>query len=418
MSDTITKKHAYPEGVQHLHGAMFLVPFDLIFQADEEETGEGENKAYRFRNPRLLTERGVSEMLDKKLFSGLRESIKDKTLLNPLICRWREVEGKVLPQLVGGDRRYRVLDDLITKKEVVKDPASAKLNEQGEYEYEYRAANEVYNKVLCQVYSAKSDLEALGLSYAENQFRQNLTAGHDIAMVVELRQCHATDEQIMSIMQKDERWLRDTDALLNGLDENTLKDLIEDRIDRDAAKELMTIDDVEIRHKVLTEANTESAEDHKRRIQRYQKKVMAALEQKEIAEGEVADAEYRGDAQAKEKAEHDVQDADAKVKRTIKERDSQKPVTTTKNVKSAKKAVTGEDTKEPRCLRGPKIKEKYYEYLLGVMKNDGKDTEGGYIISPQTIKLAVKIVRGILDGDEDCPGIVKAWAKKQEKPQE
>src|SRR5690606_19071368 len=173
--------------------------------------------------------------------------------------------------------------------ETVKDPSSVRLNDQGEYEYEWHTADVVYDKVLCQVFAAKSDLEALALAYAENQCRQNLTDGHDIAMVMELRQHGANDEKIMEIMQKEEKWLRDTDNLIQNLDESSLKELIEDRIDREAALELAKIEDVDLRTKIREVADAKSAEDSQRKYTRLQKKVMSALDEQEIAEGSLAD---------------------------------------------------------------------------------------------------------------------------------
>ncbi len=112
---------AFIDGIQHLHGYLHKVPFSAIITTDSVD---GNACGYVFSNPRLLTKNGFETLADKKICSELRESIKAHTLLTPLICRWIERNGKKHPQLVGGDRRYRALHYLISKKENVLEPCS------------------------------------------------------------------------------------------------------------------------------------------------------------------------------------------------------------------------------------------------------------------------------------------------------
>jgi SOS response regulatory protein OraA/RecX len=162
--------------------------------------------------------------------------------MTPFVCRWKRGEdGKLYIQMVGGERRHRAVDFLRRKKELVKDPRTASLNDRMDYEYQYRPADEVYHQVLCQIYAVSDDIEALAFAYTENDCRINQGPGHDVAVVMELRQAGASDERIMEVMSKDEKWLRDTDSLVEQLGEATLKELIEDRIDREAALELLHV---------------------------------------------------------------------------------------------------------------------------------------------------------------------------------
>jgi hypothetical protein len=351
--------------------------------------------------------------MDKKSAELLRADIRDRTLMAPFICRWAEENGEIRPQLVGGERRYRAVDKLRTDKTPVKDASSAKLNAEGEYEYEYRPASEVYALVPCQIFSAKSDVEALGFAYSENAMRLNLTDGHDIAICQELRKSGASDEKIMEIMRKDARWLRDTDNFINNLDENSLKDLIEDRIDRESAKALLEIDDVDTRTQVRELANAESAEDAARRRARYQKRVAAAMEEQEIAAGSKADAEYSGNHTAKEVATKTLADADAKVKRTVEERDSKKAVTKKKHIVSATKSVTGSDPTSKQAMRAPKIKEHYVDYLVSVIDNDGKAPDESFQIDTKALEFGLAIAKGILSGQTNCADICRKFIEEE-----
>jgi hypothetical protein len=401
----------FAEGIKHLHGVLFLVPFSKISTPEEVEQTDD----YKFRNPRLMTERGQADLLDRNLSASLRDSIKTKTLMNPLICRWINVDGELLPQVLGGDRRYRALEFLIRKKEMVRDPNNATLTSRGEYEFELRSADKVYEYVPCQIYSATNDLDALAISYTENHCRQNFSEGHDIAMVIELRRCGASDNKILEILSPhDEKWLRETDNLIHSLDEKSLHDLTEGRIDRDGAKALLSIEDLDLREQVRETANQESQEEHNRRVKRIQKHAERAMDEQEIAEGELADAEYRKDSDATQEATVKVAEASAKVARNIRKRVAAKPVTTVKNVRAASVRIAP-DNDRLRSLRGPKIKAGV-DYFTSVVVNEGKCPQGTFVLNIDSLKFGIRLLNAILAGDDDFANVARrhALAKKEE----
>ena len=233
-------------GTKHLYGNLYIIPFASIKTPDPDDSGE---RGYVFKNPRMNTERGQADLLDKKLSEELRQSIKKNTLLNPLVCRWVKQGDELAPMVIGGDRRYRCLEYLIRKKEEVADPR-ALTNEDGFCNFSTAAADKAYEFVACQVFAVNDDLEALALSWAENKSRINLTDGHEVAEVIKLRDSHATDAQIMSVLQRDSRWLASTDRLIASLDAITLADLMEGRLDRDSAERLAAIGDLSVRSQV------------------------------------------------------------------------------------------------------------------------------------------------------------------------
>lgn len=397
-----------PEGIKHLHGALYLVPFEFIVVTDREP--DSPQNEYVFSNPRSLTERGQSDLLDKRQSEFLRNDIRDRTLMAPFVCRWADKDGEI--RLVGGERRHRAVNKLRDDKTLVKDASTAKLNQEGEYEYEYRPADQVYEYVPCQIFSAKSDIDALALSYSENACRLNLTEGHDVAICQELRRSGASDETIMEVMKKDAKWLRDTDQLIANLDEETLKDLIEDRIDRESAKSLLEIEDVAVRKVVREAANAESQDDAARRKARYQKKVTEALTEQEIAAGSIADARHQGDQEAITEAKGRLADADAKVKRTVGERDANKAVTKKKHVVSATKKITGTDPTNKQTLRAPKIQEHYVDYLVKVIDNDGSCPESTFKIDPNVLDFGLAIAKAIMSGHTNCADVCRKFAEQ------
>lgn len=391
-----------PEGSKHLFGALFAVPFASIRVPDTSE--EAAEAKYKFSNPRMNTEAGQSDLLDKRLSAELRENIKARTLLCPLVCRWVQDGDKLYPQLVGGDRRYRALDFLIRKKEIVTDPRNVKTNDAGEWEYSQCSAHDAYEFVPCQIFQVNNDLDALALAWAENKSRINLSEGAEVAEVIKLRKTNATDERILEILQQDEKWLADTDSLIANLDVDSLGDLLEGRIDRSSAFELLSIEDTDVRGKVRTAANELAAEACKVKVQRLRKQVLDALESREIAQGAVADATFQNDNEAVAEAKAVVADAEKKVKRTIAERDeATTPVTTAKEVKKAKRKdkaerKEGDDDNRPLKMLGRKEISAGIDYLEEMIANAGKspDSPEGSFTAPIDL---LKLVKAILNNN-------------------
>lgn len=400
-----------PNGCKHLYGALFAIPFAAIKTPDADE--DESTSEYRFKNPRMLTEKGQGELLDKRLSAELRQSIKQRTLLNPLVCRWVLDGDQYYPQLVGGDRRYRALDFLIRKKEIVTDPGSLQLGDAGEWIYSQCSADEAYETIPCQVFAVNNDLEALALAWAENKGRINLTEGHEIAEVIKLRKVGASDEKILEILQQDEKWLAQSDSLIENLDTETLADLLENRINRESALELCNIEDESLRSKVRIAANEVSKEACDRKLKRIQRHIETALEQKEIAEGSVADAEYHQDDDAVEDAKVSLADAEKKVSRTVKERDETKPVTTAKDVKKAAIAtgVKRDDEDRPLRILSSKKIQNGVDYIDELINNNGNCLEGSFIGNPSLVialGLARKIINNnILANEADFAATVK-----------
>ena len=103
------------------------------------------------------------------------------------------------------------------------------------------SAHIAYEFIPCQIFDCSSDLEAAVLSWAENKNRIDLTEGHEISAVAELRRFDVDDEQILKTLQKDSKWLKETDDLISCLDEETLNLVCENRIKRHAAIKISQI---------------------------------------------------------------------------------------------------------------------------------------------------------------------------------
>lgn len=398
-----------PKGCEHLYGALFSIPFSMIRTPDPES----ETEDFVFSNPRLLVESGQADLMDKHQSLELRESIKKNTLLCPLVCRWVDEGDSVYPQLVGGDRRYRAISYLINKKEMVADPKSLKLNVEGKWEYSHSSADQVYKTIPCQVFSVNSDLDALALSWAENKTRINLTDGNEVAEVHRLRSFGATDERILEILQHNEKWLAETDNLIDNLDDGTFDDLCEGRIDRGAAIELLAIEDVAVRNERRKEAIEFANQTWKKRMNRIQKQVDSVLEEKEVAEGAVADATWQKDEQFLEEAQTNLAEVQKKATRVIKERDETKPVVTSKEVKKAK-ASTSEEDRTGKILTQKKISAGL-EVIEQLIADQGRCPEQTFVADLNALELVRRIIAyNILGNDADFLDTIRSHTLESE----
>lgn len=383
-----------PQGCQHMYGNLFKVPFSAIRTPDPEGDSQG---SYVFQNPRMNTERGQAELLDRKLSAELRESIRNRTLLNPLVCRWVRDGETLTPMVIGGDRRYRCLDYLIRRKESVVDPRS--LHEvEGRYIYKMAPADQVYEFVLCQVFSCNDDLEALALAWAENKSRVNLTDGSEVAEVIKLRDSEATDHQIMEILQQDQRWLAETDRLIESLDPNTLADLLEGRIDRASAARLSSIEDEEVREQVRGIASDSAETAHRRRMANLDNRLERALERQEIAEGQRAVSD---DPVERDEADEEARLAKAEALAVARQRTESRPVVNPRNVREAEARI-GRRQRSARRLSNESIASGV-EYLASLLDGDtARCPEGRFTAPADSLQLVMRILQdNIIGGSDD-----------------
>jgi len=315
-------------GIEHLHGNFYKVPFSSILTPDKIE----DSTEFSFSNPRLLTQKGINTLTDKKASSDLRDDIKKRTLLTALICRWVDSgNGEMAPQLVGGDRRYRALDYLIKKKEEVADPRCQDLSKK-------TTADIAYEYIVCQVFSCDNDLDAAVLSWAENKNRVDLTEGHEVAAVLELRKFQVSDDKIMEVLQRDCKWLKETDDLIECLDEETLSLLCEDKIKRGAAAHISKIDP-EHRSSVLKAAIEKSEEVHAQRMESFDKQLNAISKKKDRAETKKVIAEDSGDEKLLQRSQKVLDRSEERKKDISEKRSRAKPIASKKMVEAACKEV-------------------------------------------------------------------------------
>ena len=306
---------------------------------------------------------------------------------------------------------------MIDKNEFVKDPSSVNVDSNGKKEYSYKLAGEVYKDVLCQIYNTQSDIEALAYSYSENACRKNLNDGHDVAILMELRRHKATDDQIISVLQKNKMWLRDTDNLVKKLDPATLNELLEGRITRQAAAKLSEIEDIDDRAEIRQKAGAVSDKRNSRNMNINQKRIERAAKDQHVAQINLRVAETL-DSMGEDHCDIEKVTEELKLANTnvadafSRQNDGVKPML----VEDIEKVRIPSDNPTSKFMKRDRIKHCYLDFLEKICKT-GSSEDGSFTV-PTTMagrdafRLAMRIAKGIHDGDENCLRIVKKSFKK------
>jgi ParB-like chromosome segregation protein Spo0J len=219
--------------MKQINGNLYLVNIDDVHFADEFENSV-------FKNPRMILEDELSPKgFNLADMQELRDSIQHNGLKHPFICK--KHQGKI--QLVAGERRKRCVDKLLAENALCYDQSDRT----------YKNAKEIYNKIECRVEDI-DDLQAFAEAFSENENSRSIGEAETIFLIDKFRKkLKYTDEQILKITNKNSVWLRDTDKLLT-LDENSLNYFKENKINREAALELLKEEDIQEREKLLNEA--------------------------------------------------------------------------------------------------------------------------------------------------------------------
>ena len=390
------------DGIVGIEGTLFKVKMTVITVAEKPEA-DAEGGEYKWSNLRYLTteEGEMGRGFDKPSMTRLRESIREEGLHYPLICRWVSVEDTRTVQLVDGERRLRNIDFLVRKNEKCKDPATGK----------YVPAKELYGSILCQVYDAPTDKDALKLAYKSGTCRVDFGDEADINLVRELRSKGWSDDEILEVTGNRPEWLRDMDRLIEKLsdDQDTLTAFFKGDINKAAALAFAEIEDLSIRHEGLTKATEYAGEDAKKKVHKLEKSIIKAKEDVEVAKAKQAEAEFSDDKEGKEEAEQEADAAQKRVQEKTQQKGDVKPVVKAKHARAGLRDAGGQST---QSLRGPKIKKHYLDMLDAAIKNGGNDPDNDFLAPVEVLKFGLAVAKGIHDGETEPTKIFRKWGKK------
>ena len=398
MSVSIPVK--FEDKIDHVSGNLYKVDYGVIkFSPDEfnpREFGRENKDSQR-----------AGAGFDKESLRALEDTICDKGLFKPLICRF--VNEKL--QIVAGCRSYCAITNARKKRR--KDC----LNVETEKKESYKTA---LSKIEVRIMDLDDD-EARSVAWVENSTAVPIGDVATVQTVKHYRDAGFDDEKIISLTgNKSGQWLRNIDKIIS-LDEKSYSCFCDDQINLSVAQALAEIDDLEERH-ILLDFTVEFANARsKEKVARAKKLLSKAESKEEIADANVAVANLIGTKEEKKSAKDNFEEA---VKSVEEKQDAVSQAEENQQAKATdlKKAIstTGASgsKKISAALREAKIRKLYLNPLAKLIEHDGLNADGRLIVAVDSLNIAFSIVNGILTGKTDVVAVLKEIGKFEEKEEE
>jgi molybdopterin converting factor small subunit len=395
------QEYDLPEGITPItDDGMYHVDWDLISCAEELEEGEvltdeGEVRAdteFKFFNPRHLGqfgekvgERFLGQGFDSASMQELLTDIKNSGLNYPLLGFWYiDEESKLIKVRINdGERRWRCINRLTSRKEQVWSKEHKR----------FVPANELYARIICRV-ETMTDEEAMERAYKVTNTSMKWGDAALARSIKHLYKIGKTDDQVCKMVGKSKLWVSDT-YRLTELDDFSFTFLLEGKINRKCALDLLKIPDVEKRKKWLEDGWQDAMNTHEESKVKAEAAYDTALQKEEIAEAELAEAKFdnKDEATISELEEKVTEAAEKTKKRKEAKAASAKPMVRSKNLQRASGLKT--------ALRPPKIQKKLKAVQELISKSDYT------LADAKTLKIVASVYQCCLDGIDDIEEVLR-----------
>jgi hypothetical protein len=387
----------FKDKINHVSGNLYKVDYGVIkFSPDEfnpREFGRESKDSQR-----------AGTGFDKESLRALEDTICDKGLFKPLICRF--VNEKL--EIVAGCRSYCAIAN--ARKRRRKDC----LNVETEKKESYKTA---LSNIEVRIMDLDDD-EARSVAWVENSTAVPIGDVATVQTVKHYRDAGFDDEKIISLTgNKSGQWLRNIDKIIS-LDEKSYSCFCDDKINLSVAQALAEIDDLEERHILLDFTIKFANARSKEKVDRARKALYKAESKEEIAGANVAVANLIGSEEEQDSAKDGLEEASKNVE---EKQDVVSHVEENQQAKATdlKKAIstTGASgsKKISAALREAKIRKLYLNPLAKLIGRDGLNEEGSLVVPVDSLNIAFSVVNGILTGKTDVISILQEFEKDDEK---
>jgi len=378
------KEYDLPDGFEPLgEDGLFLADFDLLELADEPDLLEvGNAKDIQFFNPRHLgkgEDEGIAikgQGFNKEEMHELLNDIQKNGLEYHLCGFWTKKDEKIKVKVNDGERRFRCLDHMRRKEEKVWSPK----------DQQFMSAKEVYARIPIKVKSM-SEEEALMRACAVSETSVKWGDAALARLVKMLYAAGKGDETICKVVNKGPQWVAETYAL-NNLDDMCFGYLLQGKINRAVAKQLLKITDEKERQQRCIDAFNDAVANNATAVVEAEAAVEKAENKEELARAELEEAKLNGaDAETIAALEKKIVDAGTKVKAKKQNRAaSVKPMAKSKNLRNATGAA--------KAMTVAKVNKQ----LTGIKELIEKNDETYAPVS--TLKVVQVVLKALLSGDD------------------
>ncbi len=391
------------DGITPVADNIYKVRIDLL--QIEKGTTDPDDDLLKFFNPRdiALADGAVSEGFSPINMEHLKSLIKQQGLLNPLIARYKD--GKV--SLIDGHRRFKAIQELMDENSPCYDTSSNKTI----------SAKEIFESVLVRIFDeSTSDKDCFMMSFHEDKSKVKFGSGTEIRFVYYCMMREVADSRILEMLGNTPEWLKDTKILLRAFedDEQILKAIFLDKINRSAAKALAQIGDYQERKAIFNQALLEAEEDCQDRLARYRKSIDSIENRIEIAKGRKIVSEHLQKHEDVEMYDDEIEKLTESKKEVLDKIETTTPTVNPDTLRrsAVKGSTTGKARPKggmPRVAPAERISTKWRKFFDNLQE---KGRIGDTSISPELIELTIELLTSCTDKDNNPEEFVLKWNDK------
>jgi ParB-like chromosome segregation protein Spo0J len=365
-----------------------------VYQPSDQDLDQDANLL--FFNPRFLSaseENPLGEGFSTEELNALEDSIIKNGLLQPISCRVIEKEGDKRLQVVEGHRRYHTLSKLIKENKNCFNPA----------QNTFVPASELYKNVVVRIYQKLSDKKAYQLSFDDEKTKIKYGQTTEIQFVLFCRKKNVPDNEILSMLNRNQQWLKSIQNILNKLtnDKKSLEAVLTGKLNVSSASKISEIPDPEIRSKILEVAEVEANEVKKRTQNGMEKSIKRSEKQKKILENKLSSTNKQTEKQI-QKTKNDIDNLVKEIEEKTNKKDSLVPRIKTTHIDDALLIINGE---KPKKKTPEEIIQYWDDEIINLIK-DPKEYD------PQVLNMISDLFCSLKSGSLKIELFLNQWKDK------
>jgi len=388
------------ENVVNLNGNLYLVPRASISYV-QGSVKISEKDKIGFHNPRHFVQKNkaFSPGLEKQKMEQLAAAIAATGLNHPItIGCFGSIKDAKTFFIIAGERRKRAIDMLVAKKTPCYD----------QHTISVKNAEDVYKQIECRIIENASLESSFKIAFDENEQNEGIGEAATIALVKFWKDSGWDTNKIKDITGKSITWVRDTEKLIDNLDETSMSCLISGQINRAVAIDLSSVVDPEERHRQLKLCISIASQ----RLQEMRSKIddsyVKYLDDADVADINMQHAKNRSDKAAfnekKEKAQAKAQQA-LLAKQMLEEREGKASIKDLNTVRQELHDI-------PKPLTAAKMKKFWYDMIHDTMKEVAASSNENKDEMVKLMKFMLHLDEESAAGNRNLADVVSSFAKR------
>lgn len=405
-SNLAAKEPAYDGALIKVADNFYQVDFSAVIV---EAPDADESDSLKFVNPRSI-DSTVAESIGfgTEDMEQLKESIRTKGLLNPLMGRIKESKGEdgicQKVSLINGHRRYAAISELLNADAPCFDPATRQTVN----------AKSLYKQIPFKIFDAQDEFECYILAFEEDRTKVKFGSGTEAKFVQHCRSRMISDDQILKMTGNSPEWLQNTYGLIDSLidDEVVLNHWFNGKIDRGLTKHLSTIENSEERHAQMHSAIANAQERFQSKMEKLDASIDSKIDKIEALSASKACDEFAG-------RKEDADDKQARIEQLEGEVTECKKKRTTTGGRAGKadlkKSMRGKEqgVDSDSAPTTHRISVKWPEFFKKIAQNGGVLADNEDAVIPEVLSsYSLALLKAVEDSKGDQGDFITKWTKR------